>query len=127
VATLFSRMRRSAAEIPWGTFARVVSESMGAQTDVAVDVAMQLREWGAHLTTNALRRWTPAISMPSPCESTDLGGRVGRGKTCGAAAIVRCDICGGRRMRSATSASGERRPGGAPSTALPQATRHRRA
>lgn len=88
--TLFSRLRQRGTEVPWGTFARVVAESLGTQTEAAVEVVAQLREWGVHLTTNALSKWGTSISSPARCSSPAVPMP---GKICGEHAVVRCDVC----------------------------------
>jgi hypothetical protein len=88
---LFERLRKLADGVPWGTFASVMSENLGASSEAAEEIVEQLKEWGSHLTKNALSKWTASIATPQPCDSPDVSS--GRPKQCPSFAVVRCDVC----------------------------------
>lgn len=87
----FERLRKLADDVPWGTFASVMSENLGASSVAAEEIVAQLKEWGSHLTKNALSKWTASIATPQPCDSPDVSS--GRPKKCPSYAVVRCDVC----------------------------------
>jgi hypothetical protein len=89
---LFERLKRATAEIPWETFASVMAQNLGASSTAAQEVAEQLKEWGSHLTKNALSKWTFAVMSPTPCASPDVS--TGRPRACRSYAVVKCDVCG---------------------------------
>ena len=114
----FERLRRAAGNIPWGQVASVMAENLGAGTVAAQEVIEQLKEWGSHLTKNALSKWTVSVVTPTPCESPDVSS--GRPKSCGSYAVVKCDCAGATAAsptpesitwatRSAKSASAKRK------------------
>lgn len=88
---IFERIRRATANIPWGTVASVMAENMGADSVAAEEVIEQLKEWGAHLTKNALAKWTVSVMAPTPCDSPDVSS--GHPKACASFAVVKCDVC----------------------------------
>jgi len=89
---IFERLRRAAGNIPWGTVASVMAENLGADSTAAEEVIEQLKEWGAHLTKNALSKWTVSVVVPTPCDSPDVSS--GRPLACASFAVVKCDVCG---------------------------------
>ncbi len=89
---LFERLRRDARKIPWGAALSLMTESLHERKDAAGAVLEQLREWGTHLTKNALLKWTVSIATPRACESPDVSS--GRPRRCHNHAIVTCDVCG---------------------------------
>lgn len=88
----FDRLREAAKKVPWGAFAHVVAENLHARTDAATQVIDQLKEWGTHLTANALLKWTVVAATATPCGSPDVSS--GRAKRCGHYAVGHCDVCG---------------------------------
>lgn len=88
----FERLRRSVGNVPWGTVANAMADGLGARSEAAEEIVRQLTEWGAHLTGNALAKWTVAVAMPVGCDSPDVSS--GRPRPCESHAVVRCDVCG---------------------------------
>ena len=88
---IFERLRRAAGNIPWGQVANAMAENLGADTDAAQEVIEQLKEWGSHLTKNALTKWTMSVMVPTPCDSPDVSS--GHPRTCASYAVVKCDVC----------------------------------
>ena len=89
---IFERLRRAAGNIPWGTVASVMADNLGADSVAAQEIIEQLKEWGAHLTRNALSKWTVSMMTPTPCDSPDVSS--GRPLACASFAVVKCDVCG---------------------------------
>lgn len=88
---LLEKLRRSAGSVPWSTFASVFMQNVNVRPDAAYEVIDQLKEWGSHLTQNALLKWAPSLRAPVRCESPDV--TTGRPKPCRSVAMLRCDIC----------------------------------
>lgn len=88
----FERLRRLANDVPWGTFASVMSENLGASSDAAEEIVDQLKQWGAFLTKNALSKWTVSVATAQACGSPDVS--TGRPRQCASYAVVKCDVCG---------------------------------
>ena len=89
---LFERLRRDAGKFPWGAVASVFAEEIHGRAGAAADILSQLREWGSHLSTNALVAWAPNLIRMAPCESPDVS--TGKPRRCRSTALVECDICG---------------------------------
>lgn len=89
---LFERFRRVTGDIPWGTFVSVMAHNVGESSAAAQEVVGQLKEWGSHLTKNALEKWTIAIVAPTACDCPDMSR--GKARPCEWLAIVKCDACG---------------------------------
>jgi hypothetical protein len=90
---LFERIRRVTGDIQWGSFVAVMARNVGESSDAAHEVVEQLKEWGSHLTRNALLKWTMAIAAPTPCACPGVASG-GKTKPCEWIAIVKCDACG---------------------------------
>jgi hypothetical protein len=88
---LFERLRRATGDIPWGTFASVMAQNLGANGVAAQEIVEQLKEWGSHLTKNALSKWTVSVMSPTACDSPDVSS--GRPRQCPSYSVVRCDVC----------------------------------
>ncbi len=89
---LFERIRRVTGDIQWGSFVAVMARNVGESSDAAYEVVEQLKEWGSHLTKNALSKWPMAIVAPTPCACPVFTG--GNSKPCEWLAVVKCDACG---------------------------------
>ena len=68
-----------------------MAENLGADTDAAQEVIEQLKEWGSHLTKNALSKWTMSVMVPTPCDSPEVSS--GHPRPCASYAVVKCDVC----------------------------------
>ena len=88
---IFERLRRATGNIPWETFASVMAQNLGTSGVAAQEIVEQLKEWGSHLTKNALSKWTLSVMSPTACDSPDVSS--GRPKQCPSYAVVRCDVC----------------------------------
>jgi hypothetical protein len=89
---IFERLKRATGNIPWETFASVMAQNLGANGVAAQEIVEQLKEWGSHLTKNALSKWTSSVMVPTPCDSPDVSS--GRPMACPSFAVVKCDVCG---------------------------------
>jgi len=89
---LFEQIRRITGDVPWDTFARVMAPNVGQSAVAAHNIVQQLKEWGAHLTKNALLKWSMTALTPTPCDCPELSGNHAR--PCSALAVLRCDACG---------------------------------
>jgi len=89
---LFERIRRVTGDIPWDTFAQVMAPNIGQSAVAAHDIVQQLKEWGAHLTKNALLKWSVTALTPTPCECQERSGK--RPTPCRSLAVLQCDACG---------------------------------
>lgn len=88
---LFERLRRAAGQIDWGAVAGAMAENLGANADASQEIIDQLKEWGSHLTKNALTKWAVSVVLPVDCDSPDVSS--GRPRPCPSYAVVRCDVC----------------------------------
>jgi len=89
---IFERLKRATGNIPWETFASVMAQNLGANGVAAQEIVEQLKEWGSHLTKNALSKWTVSVMSPTACDSPDVSS--GRPRQCPSYAVVKCDVCG---------------------------------
>jgi hypothetical protein len=89
---IFERLRRATGDIPWDTFVSVMAQNLGANGAAAQEIVAQLKEWGSHLTKNALSKWSVSVMSPVACDSPDVSS--GRPQTCPSFAVVKCDVCG---------------------------------
>ncbi len=89
---LFERIRRVTGDIPWETFAQVMAPNVGQSAVAAHAIVQQLKEWGAHLTKNALLKWSVTALTPTPCDCPERAGK--HSIPCSSLAVLRCDACG---------------------------------
>lgn len=88
---IFERIRRTVGNVPWDTVASVMAQNLGASSQAAQEIVEQLKEWGSHLTKNALEKWAVSVMSPTACDSPDVSS--GRPKSCPSYAVVKCDVC----------------------------------
>lgn len=88
---VFQRLRRDAKKIPWGATFNVLVEGLASHTEGAGEIFAELREWGSHLSRNAVLKWTPMLVTRTRCESPDVS--TGKPRKCEGTAPFRCDIC----------------------------------
>jgi hypothetical protein len=81
------------ANVPWGTFGEVLSQQLDQRMDATREIVDQLKQWGTHLTSNALTKWSVALIDPQDCQVPHVGPDERLSK-CTAQALVRCDCCG---------------------------------
>jgi hypothetical protein len=80
-------------EVPWSTLVDVISQNVEQRLDATHEIVEQLKQWGAHLTSHALSKWSLAVVDPHPCQVPHVGPDE-KLQRCRATAIVRCDSCG---------------------------------
>lgn len=85
----FDRLRR---QVPWHTIASVIADNTGRPVAASEEIVEQLKNWGSHLTRNALEKWPAFLVAPRVCQVPHL--RLGQMENCRATALFQCDSCG---------------------------------
>ena len=80
-------------QVPWATFGEVLSQQLDQRMDATREIVDQLKEWGTHLTSNALRKWSVSLIDPHDCQVPHVGADERLSK-CTAKGVVLCDCCG---------------------------------
>jgi hypothetical protein len=78
--------------VPWATFGEVISQHLDQRVDATREIVDQLKQWGAHLTSHALSKWSIALVDPHDCQVPHIGPE-GHITKCQATALLCCDIC----------------------------------